>query len=412
MNGLKQEQAGRCWPEEASRVPLWVYSDPSVYADEMERIFYGDHWSYVALEAEIPEVGDYKTTFIGERSVIVVRTGDDEIAVHENRCAHRGARFCREKFGKAKEFACPYHQWVYSLEGELQAVPFQRGVRRKGGMPESFDLKDNGLNRLRVQCENGIIWATFSQETPDFKEYLGERMYAHYQRVYDGRPLKVLGYNRQHIPANWKMMMENIKDSYHPGLLHVFFSTFGLFRADQESATELDDTGRHGILISRKGEQELNDVSGSIRSFDGDLELSDTRLIEYEHEWSTPQTVGMITVFPSAILQQQVNSLSTRQIIPKGAGGFDFVWTHFGYADDDEEMTQRRLLQANLFGPAGIVSAEDGEVIEYCQEGATGNASQNAMIEMGGHEIECTDYMITETAIRGMYAYYKKIMGF
>lgn len=57
--------------------------------------------------------------------------------------------------------------------------------------------------------------------------------------------------------------------------------------------------------------------------------------------------------------------------MPKGPGSFDFVWTHFGFKDDSEEMTRRRLRQANLFGPAGYVSADDGEVIELSQDGMT-----------------------------------------
>ncbi len=79
-------------------------------------------------------------------------------------------------------------------------------------------------------------------------------------------------------------------------------------------------------------------------------------------------SVVMLTVFPSIIFQQQVNSVSTCQIQPNGHGSFDFVWTHFGFADDTEEMTTRRLRQANLFGPAGYVSADDGEVIEFSQQ--------------------------------------------
>lgn len=411
MDAALSEPRTREWPTAASRVPYWVYSDAALYADEMEKIFYGPHWCYVGLEVEVAEPGDFKTTAVGERVVIMVRADDGEIYVVENRCAHRGAQFCREKFGKAKEFTCPYHQWVYALNGDLMGVPFRRGVKKKGGMPKDFDPKSNGLKRLRVEIVNGVVWATFSDDTPDFRTYLGPRMWKHYERVYNGRKLKVLGYNRQHIPANWKLMMENIKDSYHPGLLHVFFATFGLFRADQESATEVDETGRHGILISRKGEKEENEVSSSIRTFDAGLELADPRLMDYHHEWPTAQTVGMITVFPSVVLQQQVNSLSTRQILPKGPGGFDFVWTHWGYADDDEEMTTRRLRQANLFGPAGLVSADDGEIIEFSQQAFEAYQNRETMIEMGGHDIECTDYMITETAIRGMYAYYRQVMG-
>ena len=78
----------------------------------------------------------------------------------------------------------------------------------------------------------------------------------------------------------------------------------------------------------------------------------------------------MTTIFPTLVIQQQVNSLSTRHIIPRGPGTFDFVWTHFGYSDDDADMKRRRLRQANLFGPAGYVSADDGEAIECVQRGA------------------------------------------
>ena len=70
--------------------------------------------------------------------------------------------------------------------------------------------------------------------------------------------------------------------------------------------------------------------------------------------WGGPTAV-MMTVFPSVIFQQQVNSVSTRHIQPDGHGAFDFVWTHFGFEDDSAEMTQRRLRQANLFGPAGFL---------------------------------------------------------
>ncbi len=405
-------QQTRIWPANGdARVPYWVYSDPDVYAAELERIWYGPHWLYVGLEAEIPGVGDYKTTTLGERPVILVRSSETEISVMENRCAHRGVKFCQERFGHAKELLCPYHQWMYDLQGNLTGVPFRRGVRRQGGMPADFDMKANGLRRLRTEAVNGAVWATFSDATPPFREYLGERFWQHYTRVYSGRPLEVIGYNRQHIPGNWKLMQENIKDPYHAGLLHVFFVTFGLFRADQKSAVEMDDAGRHGILISRKGAQEANDVTSDMRNFQGDLKLADPRILDFVQEFPGEDTVGMITVFPSVVLQQQVNSLTTRQIIPKGPGGFDFVWTHFGYADDTPEMRRRRTRQANLFGPAGFVSLDDGEVIEMSQQGFEHAEGDAALIEMGGRDVANTDHMVTETAIRGMYRYWRGIMG-
>jgi len=258
---------------------------------------------------------------------------------------------------------------------------------------------------------NGVVWATFSDATPTFRDYLGEKFWRHYTRVYDGRKLEVLGYNRQHIPANWKLMQENIKDPYHATLLHVFFVTFGLFRADQKSAVEMDEEGRHAILISRKGEKEVNDVTAAMPNFQADLKLADPRIMDVVKEFPGEETVGMITIFPSVILQQQINSLTTRHIIPKGPSGFDFVWTHWCYADDPPEMRLRRTRQANLFGPAGFVSADDGEVIEMSQQGIAPVPQESALVTMGGREIGDTDHMVTETAIRGMYRYWRKVMG-
>ena len=400
------------WPDDAAgRVPYWAYTDPEVYRRELERIWYGPHWLYAGLECEVPEVGDWKTTTLGERPVVMVRSDPGTVTVVENRCRHRGVKFCQARSGHSKELLCPYHQWSYNLDGSLQGVPFRRGVRRQGGMPADFDPKEWGLNRLRVEVVNGVVWASFDAATPPFRAYLGEKFWRHYTRVYDGRKLAVLGYNRQHIPANWKLMQENIKDPYHAGLLHVFFVTFGLFRADQKSAVEMDERGRHGILISRKGEQEVNDVTGNMKNFQADLKLADPRILDVVKEFPGDETVGMITVFPSVILQQQVNSLTTRQIVPKGPGGFDFHWTHWCYADDAPEMRLRRTRQANLFGPAGFVSADDGEVIEMSQQGIAPAADDAALVAMGGREIADTGHMVTETAIRGMYHYWREVMG-
>ena len=71
-------------------------------------------------------------------------------------------------------------------------------------------------------------------------------------------------------------------------------------------------------------------------------------------------------------------------------------------------MTRRRLRQANLFGPAGFVSADDGEVIEFSQAGFAQKPWHRSVAELGGKTAENTEHMVTETLIRGMYQYWKK----
>jgi salicylate 5-hydroxylase large subunit len=426
----------------SSRVPFWAYTDAQLYQRELESIFYGAHWSYVGLDIEIPDTGDYKLSWIGERQVIMVRDRvapkdrgtDTGIRVVENRCAHRGVRFCQQPHGNARSFVCPYHQWTYKLNGDLAGLPFKDGVAAtdtdgapcvNGGMPADFDLKQHGLTKLRVAVLHGLVFATFSDDAEPLADYLGADVMPWLDRIFKGRQLTLLGYNRQRIPGNWKLMMENIKDPYHPGLLHTWFVTFGLWRADQKSRMVMDSHGRHAVMISRRNDGGENKaVTEGVTSFKADMALNDARLLDVVPEpwWkvddparpgeSITPTVTMITLFPSLIIQQQVNSLSTRHIVPRGEGEFDFVWTHFGFADDTPEMTQRRLRQANLFGPAGFVSADDGEVIEFSQDGfRQWGEGGSTLCELGGTGTEMTEHMVTETLIRSLYAYWKKVMG-
>ncbi len=405
------------WDQEGtSRIPFSVYTDESTHQLELERLFYKSHWCYVGLEAEIPEPGDFKRTVIGERSVIMVRDDDGEINVVENVCAHRGMRFCRKKHGNTKELVCPYHQWSYSLKGDLQGVPFRRGVKQdgkvQGGMPKDFKPADHSLTKLRVAQRGGVVFATFDQEMESFEEFVGPEMLHYFDRMFNGRKLTLLGYNKQRIPGNWKLMMENIKDPYHPGLLHTWFVTFGLWRADNRSELKMDKHFRHAAMISTRGSGGKDSQTTDVSSFKENMQLNDPRFLDVELEpWWNGPTAVMMTLFPSVILQQQVNSVSTRHIQPDGHGSFDFVWTHFGYEDDTPEMTERRLRQANLFGPAGFVSADDGEVIEFSQEGFESKPFHRALAELDGTEVnQTTDHMVSETLIRGMYEYWRKQM--
>jgi salicylate 5-hydroxylase large subunit len=333
------------------------------------------------------------------------------VTVFVNRCAHRGVELCREAHGSTKEFVCPYHQWTYDRSGALIGVPFRRGYQKQGGMPAEFRLEEHGLRRLKVAIRHGVVFASFDATTERFEDYLGGNMLAYFDRVFPGRKLQVLGYQRQRIPSNWKLMFENIKDPYHASLLHVFLVTFGLFRLDQKSAVEMDETGRHAVLVSRKGAQAVNEATAQMRSFKADFALKDPRLLDPVREFPGDATVVMQTIWPNLIVQQQSNTLAMRRIVPLDAAHFDLAWTYFGYADDPPEMTRRRLRQANLMGPAGYVSLDDSEVMMLSQTGLGASPEAECLLEMGGRDIRDEDHMVTEVAIRGFYRHYRQVMG-
>ncbi len=404
------------WESEGiSRIPFLTYTSEVLHKKELERFFYSGHWCYVGLEAEIPNAGDFKRIVVGERSVIMVRDTEEGVSVVENVCAHRGMQFCRERHGNKKDFVCPYHQWSYTLQGALQGVPFRRGVKQDGkvhgGMPADFNATDHGLTKLKVATRGGVVFASFDPDIESLEDFMGPTILGYFDRLFNGRKLKILGYNRQRIPGNWKLMQENIKDPYHPGLLHTWFVTFGLWRADNKSELKMDARHRHAAMISTRGEGGKAAQVTQVSSFKESMQLNDPRFLDIAPEpwWGGPTAV-MTTLFPSVILQQQVNSVSTRHIQPNGHGSFDFVWTHFAFEDDSEDMLQRRLRQANLFGPAGFVSADDGEVIEFSQQGFEQKPFHRTLAELGGREVEDTDHMVTETLIRGMYRYWREVM--
>jgi salicylate 5-hydroxylase large subunit len=402
----------RSWASNGThRVPYWLYTDPEIYSEEQRRIFQGPSWNFVGLEAEIPKGGDFKRSHVGDSSVIVVRDRDGNIHVLRNQCAHRGLQVCRQDFGTTRAFQCPYHQWTYRLDGDLSGVPFAKGVGGHGGMPEDFDRRDHGLKKLTVATRHGAIFASYDANTPPLETYLGEKMLTLFDRIFTGKPLRLLGVSRQRIPGNWKLMFENIKDPYHASLLHVFLVTFGLFRVDNPSRTEMDETGRHSALISRRGgDRTASAATEEMASFREKLELKDPRLLDIVKEFPDPATVVMQTIWPNLIVQQQANTLATRQIVPLGPDSFDLNWTFFGYEDDDEAMRARRLRHANLMGPAGFVSLDDSEVMDLAQRGIRTNDSGYALVEMGGRGTEDHDHIVTETAIRAFYAYYRGVM--
>jgi salicylate 5-hydroxylase large subunit len=394
-----------------TRVPYRWYTDADVYAREQERIFRGKSWNYAALACEIPNHGDFKTTTIGDAPIVLVREKSGAINAFENRCAHRGVAFCYTAHGNAKAFQCPYHQWVYDLKGKLIGVPFRNGIEGLGGgMPAEFDLADHPLTRIHVAERNGVVFVSFQDNMESLEDYLGPAMVPYFDRIFDGRELKLLGYERQVIDSNWKLYMENLKDPYHASLLHVFFATFGLFRFDQPAWCTMDETGGHSVMAVSARSAEATEATKGMKSFRSDLKLAGPELIKPVPEFPGKAIGVMQTLWPNLIIQQQSNTLATRQIVTKGPGSFELHWTFFGFADDDEEMISRRLRQANLVGTSGYVSIDDAEVLEFSQKGATPYPDNEGVLEMGGTGTTDQEHHITEVPVRAFWRRYRDVM--
>ena len=402
----------RVWPVEGiTRVPYWVYQDQDIYLREQERIFRGPTWNFLGLEAELPQPGDFKTTFAGELPVIVTRGEHGEVNAFENRCAHRGALICIKDRGNARQFTCLYHNWTYDLEGNLTGVAFRRGIQGKGGMPADAKPESGAPRKLRTATYCGLLFATLSEATPPLEEYLGPEIAARVRRVMK-EPVRILGGYSQILPNNWKLYLDNVKDTYHASLLHSFFATFRLNRLSQKGGVIVGgDGGSHvsyTMMRTDTGEDEYE--RAGMRSAAGGYRLESPELLETVDEIGDGVSLQILAVFPGFVLQQIMNSLAVRQVLPKGVGETELVWTCFGYASDDETMTERRLKQANLIGPAGYISMEDGAATALVQRGARAAAEHAAVVEMGGGGVASDESRITETSVRGLWQAYRRHM--
>jgi anthranilate 1,2-dioxygenase large subunit len=403
------------WPVlDYSRVPYRLYHDAELYEREQERIFRGPVWSFLGLETEIANPGDFLTTWVGDTPVVVNRDEQGALRAFVNRCAHRGALVRRELFGNAARHTCIYHQWCYGLDGGLNSIPFRRGIRGKGGLDPSFDMRAHALRPLQVGAVNGVVFGTLAEDPEPLEDYLGASVLAQLRRLFD-RPVRVLGYNRQRIRGNWKLYAENTRDNYHASLLHEFLVTFGLDRSTQVGGVAMDPRHRHNITWAEAGsdnDEIARQAYGNAGVRNDFLSLQEPALVAFHPEHGDRLTIAITSVFPSSVFVQISNSLAVRQIRPRGVDEFEVFQTVFGYEDDPPEMTLHRLRQANLVGPAGLVSMEDGEAIELTHRASRPETDRATVIELGGGGvISDRDYRVTDVPLRGFWSYYAELLG-
>ena len=403
------------WPADGlTRVPYSVFQREDVYASEQKRLFQGPCWHFLCMEAEVAAPGDFRTTFVGDMPVIVSRDQDSEVHVWENRCAHRGALICLQQRGQAKDFSCVYHAWTYDLRGNLTGVAFRDGINGKGGMAPDFQMGDHAPRRLRVAIVHGLVFGSLSEVVPPIEEYLGDEIMGRIARVLAGRKPVLLGHFTQRLPNNWKLYAENVRDSYHASILHLFFTAFQINRLSMKGGIIVDPSGGHHVswsAVDHAAERDAEYAKQNIRS-DAEYKLADPSLLQSFSEYPDGVTLQILSVFPGFVLQQIQNAIAVRQIHPNGTRSTDLNWTYLGFENDTQEQRLTRLRQGNLVGPAGYISMEDGCVGGFVQRGIAGAPDECAVLEMGGRSAESSSSRVTEASVRGFWKAYRAGMGF
>lgn len=199
------------------RVHRTLYVDKQIFEQEMNHVF-GQTWTFLAHESEIPNPNDFVRKKLGLRPIIVTRSAEGDVHAVLNRCTHRGATVCRHESGNARRFTCPYHNWTFSNTGDLLGVPIAAAYG-----PE-FDKTALGLGKLRVETYRGFIFGTFNQALPNLKTHLGQAA-VHLDQWLDRWPGAKLvvrhGTTKLSCKGNWKLVYDNSADGYHPGFSHL-----------------------------------------------------------------------------------------------------------------------------------------------------------------------------------------------
>jgi phenylpropionate dioxygenase-like ring-hydroxylating dioxygenase large terminal subunit len=205
-----------------ARVHRALYTDPALFDLEMTRVFAAS-WNYVAHDSQIREPGEFVTTTVGRRSVIVGRHPDGGVAAVLNRCTHRGTELVVAPSGCAKRYTCPYHGWSFAVDGRLLAVPFPDD---HGGNADG----DLDLGRLTTSVYRGFVFATLAADPVPLEEWLGPAADA-FDQIVDRHPggrLHVAATpQRLEFSGNWKLSWDNAADGIHATFAHRSYNHLG-----------------------------------------------------------------------------------------------------------------------------------------------------------------------------------------
>jgi choline monooxygenase len=254
---------------EATTLPPECYSDPVLYARELERIF-AHEWICVGRVEDVPQVGDFLTTSIGEEPVVIVRDGTGTIRAHLNACRHRRCALV-EGSGSVKAFRCPYHGWMYALDGTLRATPAFSATR-------NFDKADYPLMPANVEVWNGFILVNLDADAPTFASQVSDATKWGADRYRMGEMVTTHRWEYQ-VQCNWKAYVENYTESYHIPWVHP--ETFDLLTPMKHWVEFPDITSQQwalqvgqnpGLTFSNSGDALFTvspDLEGIAVEFDG-----------------------------------------------------------------------------------------------------------------------------------------------
>jgi p-cumate 2,3-dioxygenase alpha subunit len=361
------------------RVNRRAFTDPECLEQERRRIF-EKCWIYVGHESEVPHVGDFRSRSVAGRPMILVRGDDGVIRVLFNTCTHRGTMVCRQKFGNAKTFQCPYHAWTFNSRGQLIGVPGEESYS------EAFSLEKMGLvSPAKVDNYRGFIFACLDPAAQDLYEYLaGAREYLDLVADQSELGMKVVaGQQSYSARANWKLLVENSYDGYHGMPTHQryfnYLTDIGIDMRRREfsqlpyqrpfdlgnghAAVEYQSAWGRPIAhwVPPFGDHRKLHFEKVRRRFD--------ERFGKERAWRICETSRNLGIFPNLVIND-IMAITIRTFYPISPDYMEVNAWALAPADESAEDSALRLDNFLTFlGPGGFATPDDVEMLESCQRG-------------------------------------------
>lgn len=386
------EPAGLRALVEADRVHRRVYTDPDIFALEIERIF-ARAWIYVGHESQAPNPGDFITTTVARQPVVMIRHDDGTIRVLRNRCGHRGAMVVTQRRGHVQLLRCAYHGWTYRRDGTLNQIPLADGYAGT-----SFDRCDpaHGMPALpRVASYRGFVFASLAADGPDLETFLGPARAAldnMIERAPDGEIEVAGGCYRTVQRNNWKIYLENLHDGLHPMIVHQASvdASRELIESQggQSAPLPLEIVAANGQNYRQMGELQVacherghSDMRGFRRTRSDDPDFLayvaalERRLGPEGAEAVLSENRHNAMFYPSMSVHPAW--LQLRVILPEAVDRTRVEIWCFRLKGAPPSMLRRTITFANtVHSPASIIKADDLEAYERVQDGLAGDGPE------------------------------------
>ncbi|WP_164155946.1 aromatic ring-hydroxylating oxygenase subunit alpha [Sandarakinorhabdus rubra] len=331
-------------PDAGWSLPAWIYHDAEWAQAEAARLF-RPSWQIVCHLNDIPNTGDWQSLdYLGE-SIIVVRGEDGAPRAFTNVCRHRGSRLLDGTHGCARKLVCPYHAWVYELDGQLSGVPL------KSTYP-AFDLAGHGLAPVDLEVWRGFIFVRLAPGLPSVAEMMApwDDQVALY-RFEDMQPLAPPRTRPRAV--NWKNLTDNYSDNLHilpshPGLKRMFGPNYVTLAGPWSDwlGGPLCDLARTGSWSERLYARLLPRVA----------HLPDDRQLYWWY----------IKLWPNIAFDIYADQIDFMQFLPTGPTTTALREISYALPDDRREMRAARYLSGRINRE---VNAEDTTLVSRVQAG-------------------------------------------